>query len=34
MQDVNVGLKLTTGYLRGSFTWANAIGVERVYKVL
>ena len=34
MQDVDLGMRLGTNYPRGPFTWANAIGVARVYAVL
>jgi 3-hydroxybutyryl-CoA dehydrogenase len=34
IQDIDLGMKLGTGYPRGPFEWANAIGVERVYAVL
>ncbi len=34
IKDIDLGMKLGTGYPRGPFEWANAIGVERVYAVL
>ena len=34
MQDVDLGMKLGTNYPRGPFSWANSIGVPRVYAVL
>lgn len=34
IQDIDLAMKLGTGYPRGPFEWANAIGVERVYAVL
>ena len=34
MQDVDLGMRLGTGYPRGPFAWANAIGVARVHAVL
>ena len=34
MADVDLGMKLGTNYPHGPFSWANAIGVERVYAVL
>ena len=32
--DIDLSMKLGTGYPRGPFEWANAIGVPRVYAVL
>ena len=34
IQDIDLSMKLGTGYPRGPFEWANAIGVPRVYAVL
>lgn len=34
IQDIDLAMKLGTGYPRGPFEWANAIGVARVYAVL
>ncbi len=34
IQDIDLAMKLGTGYPRGPFEWANAIGVARVHAVL
>ena len=34
IQDIDLGMKLGTNYPKGPFEWANAIGIEHVYKVL
>ena len=34
IQDIDLGMKLGTNYPKGPFEWANAIGIENVYKVL
>ena len=34
IKDIDLSMKLGTGYPRGPFEWANATGVARVYAVL
>lgn len=34
IKDIDLSMKLGTGYPRGPFEWANAIGAARVYAVL
>ena len=34
IQDIDLAMKLGTGYPRGPFEWANAIGINRVLAVL